>query len=300
MFVDLLGNTRIKVALHAKMSKTCDGRSPEDVARAYFEEGYDAIAVTDSWKYTDEGELSGIMIISGCEYDVGADGGYGKYHVIGIGMTSDPEIPADWKHMIKTSAAKAAEIVKRINFHNGFSFLSRSALNGNVPEEILELSELGGIEIFGATPERIGKMGYSGQIVDSLASMGCVLPVVAADDSICFESNGYGETVMVEATDLDMQSIVRALKAGRFYSTQGPELHLIMTAPDRVKIICSPSDRIEIFTNCRRTEPFVIEGEGIVEADYTVDKNESFVRAQLTDTLGRRAWSNIIKLDTMH
>ena len=105
MIVDMLGKTRIKVGLHTHTSIS-DGRmSPEDAARMYREEGYDAVAFTDHWHFGDEDEIEGLKILSGAEYDIGGhDSTHGVYHIIGVGMTSDPQIPVDWKSVTKTTA----------------------------------------------------------------------------------------------------------------------------------------------------------------------------------------------------
>ena len=72
MFKDMNGDNRYKVGLHTHTTLS-DGRvSPEEAAKIYKAAGYDALAITDHWKYYPEGELEGLLIISGCEYNMGA------------------------------------------------------------------------------------------------------------------------------------------------------------------------------------------------------------------------------------
>ena len=102
---------------------------------------------------------------------------------------------------------------------------------------------------------------------------------------------------MVEATEMDSQSIVRALKAGRFYATEGPEVHISATVGGKVKVMCSPCSKIQLFTCTDDSDGKVFEGEGLIEAEYSVREGDRFVRAEVTDELGNRAWTNYITLD---
>ena len=63
MYVDMLGKTRVKLGLHTHTTLSDGKATPEEAARIYLEEGYDAIAITDHWRYGDEDEIEGLKII---------------------------------------------------------------------------------------------------------------------------------------------------------------------------------------------------------------------------------------------
>ena len=299
MIVDMLGKTRIKVGLHVHTNRS-DGRmSPEAAAKMYREEGFDAVAFTDHWQYGPEDEIEGLKILSGAEYDIGGhDSSYGVYHIIGIGMTSDPEIPIDWKNVKKTTAQKSIETIKKIKLHNGFAMIGHPAWSINTPEQILALGDIDGIEIYNAVSEwGESDRAYSGSQVDGLANLGKILPITATDDTHYYEYDFARAFVMVEAVDIDQQSIIRALRAGRFYASQGPEIHLIKTAPDKVKLLCSPCVQVSLFSNLVWAAKHKYLGDGIVEIEYTRQPYERFIRAEITDADGNKAWSNIITFD---
>ena len=180
MFVDLLGKTRIKLALHVQIP---NGKTAEELAGAYYEHGFDAIAVTENWKYGSECEINGVKILSGCEYSMGGLGEEEEaYHIIGVGTTSDPEVPAAWQNMIKTARAKAVETVKMIKKHNGFAFIAYPAHNNNSAGSLVEFSEADGIEIFNSETEYgLTKNGYAGELADKLSTFG-VSPVLIASN----------------------------------------------------------------------------------------------------------------------
>ncbi len=298
MFVDLLGKTRVKLGLHTHTTLSDGRRTPKEAARLYLDAGYDAIALTDHWVYHDEDEIEGLRILPGIEYNVGGgDTRNGVFHIVAVGTTADPKIPADWVNMVKTSEAKAAEIIKRIHFHNGLAILAHPAWSLNTPEMLDRLGDFDALEIYNTVSEcGMSDRPYSGLIADQLAGMGKQLPLIAADDTHYFEDDLCRAAIMVEATDMETYSLVRAIKAGRFYATQGPEVHLLQTTPDKVKVICSPCSKIVFFSNSAWAQGRVIKGEGLVEAEYTRYGNDDHVRVEVTDAEGRKAWSNYLPL----
>ena len=298
MFVDMLGKSRLKIGLHTHTTLSDGRKTPEEAALIYAREGYDAIAITDHWIYGREREIEGLKIISGCEYNFGGGNTKkGVYHILGIGMTSDPEIPEDWQHLVKTSTQKAAEAIKMIKQHNGIAVLAHPAWSLNNHSQILKLGHFDALEIYNSVSEHgMSDRPYAGLIADMLATDGIVVPLLATDDTHYYDGDQFGGAVMVEATDFDSQSIVRAILAGRFYSTQGPEIHIRQTAADKIRVICSPAEKIVFLSNLAWTQGRVVRGENLVEAEYTVNPDETFVRAEVTDAAGKKAWSNIISL----
>ena len=99
---------------------------------------------------------------------------------------------------------------------------------------------------------------------------------------------------------MDTPHILRALRQGRYYSTEGPEIHLERIGADKVKVTCSPALKIEFVSDFGRTSGKLIQGEGLIEAEYTIKDGERFVRAEMTDENGRMAWSQTIRFDELY
>ncbi len=299
MFVDLLEKTRIKVSLHASSGRAL---TIEGTAAEYLEHGYDAIALTENWKYTPECEIEGIKIISGCEYSVGGLGeGEEAYHILGIGMTSDPEVPSAWQNMKKTARSKAAEIVKMIQKRNGFAIIAYPAHNDNSADRLLDLGEFDAVEIFNSEIEYgVSCDGYSGKLSDMLSAFGVHHVLIASNGLNCYEDEEYICSLMVEATDMDTVHILRSLRQGRFYVTEGPEVHIERVGADKVKVRCSPAEKIEFFSDMGQTSGKRVDAENLIEADYVIKEGEKFVRAEIVDKNGLRAWTNIIRFDDIY
>lgn len=299
MFVDLLGKTRAKLGLHTHTTLSDGGKTPKEVVEFYIEQGYDAIALTDHWMFGEEQEIGGLKILSGCEYDVGRDdGASGVFHIVGIGMTSDPKIPEDWRNMVKTSAAKAAEIIKTIKLFNGIAIVAHPAWSLNTPDQLNRLGDFDGIEIYNSVSEHgMSDRAYSDVIADQLAASGRLTNLLAADDAHYYDGDQCRAAIMVETTDMDPQGLLRSIRAGRFYATQGPEVHIEKIAPDKVRVKCSPCSKVVFQSNCVWSRGRVVSGEGVIEAEYVKYGSDRFVRAEVTDSEGKKAWTNYVEFD---
>ncbi len=74
MIKDQFGNTWYKGNWHTHTTVSDGRKTPEEALALYRENGYDFIALTDHYKWRPESlEENGILCLSGCEYDTGAD-----------------------------------------------------------------------------------------------------------------------------------------------------------------------------------------------------------------------------------
>ena len=49
-----------------------------------------------------------------------------------------------------------------------------------------------------------------------------------------------------------------------------------------------------------QTSGKIVNGENLIEADYVIKDGEKFVRAEVTDENGLRAWSNTVRFDDIY
>ena len=294
----MLGKTRVKLGLHTHTTLS-DGRAtPEEAAQIYLNEGYDAIAITDHWHYGEECEIEGLKILSGCEYNIGGHDGAHVVHIIGIGMTSDPQIPEDWKNMQKTAFQKAAEVIKKIKLYNGLAIVGHPAWSLNTPEQLISLGDFDGTEIYNSVSEcGMSDRAYSDVIIDQLATAGRLTNILAVDDTHYYEGDQCRGWIMVESTDMDTDRLVRNIRAGRFYATQGPEVHIERIAPDKVRVVCSPVNKVVFQSNTTWAAGRIVREDGLVEAEYVKAPDDRFVRAEVTDENGLKAWTNYVIFD---
>lgn len=78
---------------------------------------------------------------------------------------------------------------------------------------------------------------------------------------------------MVLSDKLDKPSIIAAIKAGRFYASQGPEIYKIETTPERIRIECSPANQIRFISN-EGSCAIVFASEGSVIEEASLNLNQ--------------------------
>lgn len=279
---------KIGLHLHTTLS---DGKcTPAEVARIYKEAGFDAIAITDHWKYYPEGELEGLKIISGCEYNLGGgDTVEGVMHIVAIGMREDIKFPV--------RPVSRQEVIDAIKEKGGMAVLAHPAWSLNTVADVEELHGFDMLEIYNSVSGvHQSTRPYSGYIADVLANRGIVFPLTATDDAHYYD--GTDETIsyiVADCRSLATEDIFDAIRNRRFYATQGPRLH-VRREGDRIIADCSECVLISFFSNLSWTGDRSHSGEGLTHAEYKIKDNDRWVRVEVKDALGREAWSNIIEI----
>ncbi len=283
MHIDAQGKRWYKGNLHMHTAESDGRRSKEDAYRLYREAGYDFVARTDHWKPSEQECQDGLLVLSGCEYNVGYDVRRGVYHILSIGATSDPML---------TRQNTPQEIVDAIHRCDGMAVLAHPAWSLNTPEQIFAVKGFDFTEIFNSVSDLPkNARPYSGEVLDMVAARGLYLPLLATDDTHYFEPYDLCRSyVMVQAEECTRDALLEALRAGRFYASQGPQLYT--HAEDGVLYVdCSPVEQIVYYTgyiwNAHRSDI----GTDLTRGEFTMSTNDLFVRVEVRDSEGRYAWS---------
>jgi len=105
--------------------------------------------------------------------------------------------------------------------------------------------------------------------------------------------------VMLRAESLDLDSVYDALAAGRYYASSGPEIRDIVIEDDVVRVACSPCRSVQFIARSPRgANVRAPEGATIEAAEYRVNGKERYVRVQVEDAAGRRAYTNPIIVES--
>jgi hypothetical protein len=90
--------------------------------------------------------------------------------------------------------------------------------------------------------------------------------------------------------------LLAALKAGHYYSSQGPEIHGLAIENGDAIITCSPCSVVRL---TGATYHVARErGENLTEVQLPLSQfRHSYARLTVIDTAGKRAWSNPFWLD---
>ena len=302
MYTDIFGKTRVKLGLHQHTTRS-DGRlTPEEIAALYREAGYDAIALTDHWLYGEADCLSGLAILPGAEYHVGAlDATEGVYHILCLFADRAPDLDRARDYARSTPQ----DLIDAIHAAGGLAVLAHPAWSLNTTERVKSLKGLDGVEIFNTVSRNTSRDDAS-LLVDLYAANGMYFPLFAADDfhygpgaaSTGIDPTAIDPTafLMVECDSVEPAALKRAITEGRFYASTGPEIHLRREG-DTLVLDCSPCQRVCFHSNSVSSRGGRVQyGDGITHTTYTLKPYEHYVRASVTDGEGRTAWSGIVTI----
>ena len=275
-----------KLGLHIHTTRSDGKRDPEEVIRIYREQGYDAIAITDHWKCSENGWAGGMLLLAGAEYNRKAhDAIEGVYHILGFGMEEDPQLERD------TPAQPAIDAIRA---KGGIAVLAHPAWSMNTLEQAKGLTGVEATEIYNAVSESHQSVrAYSPHFLEACANAGIYYRVLATDDAHYYEGDdacmGW---VMAKMESLSRENVLSAIRQGAFYATQGPELY-VRREGGEVIVECSPCRYIAVMTNLTWKAERVARGDGITCHSYTLKENETWFRVEVQDANGKYAWSNI-------
>jgi hypothetical protein len=101
--------------------------------------------------------------------------------------------------------------------------------------------------------------------------------------------------MMVKAANNEPEALVAAMKAGLFYSSQGPVIHVFAVDDGEARIECSAVANIALVG--RGTRAVHIRQDGLTSARLPTQKFAGdWLRLVVTDAAGRSGWSNPVWL----
>lgn len=283
MYTDKNGNKWYKGNLHAHTNISDGEFSVNECLSLYRENGYDFIAITDHWKWNFLPFDSGITVLPGCEYDFGTKCSTGVYHIVAIDCNGEPCID-------RTSTPQ--EAIDAIHSCGGICSLAHPAWSLNSPENLMKLKNVDMTEIFNSVSDIPGNCRpYSGVILDIMAARGHMWKLCAADDT-----HFYGKTdscrsfVYVNSSSEKREHIVKALKEGKYYASQGPQISVEIKG-DKLAVETTPVCEIVFYTGKVYVKDRCIVGENITCGEYKIKPDDDFVRVEVKDKNGNYAWS---------
>ena len=294
MYQDRFGKKWWKGNLHTHTTCSDGRKTPEEVIRLYREAGYDFLALTDHWAPSEGGEKYGMLLLAGCEYDAGSQATEpGIYHIVSIGAKRTPDL-------LKSPSLGPQQVLDAVHDAGGFAILAHPAWSLNRPEQIERLRGVDASEIYNTMSGNPwnGRRADSSVILDMVSAAGTLIPCVASDDAHFYTGEQCRSFVWVQADELKEDALLDALRQGRFYASQGPQMELSLER-GRLRVRCTPAQNI-LFYSDQVWSPFrSVAGENLTEAEYLLCPGETFLRVEVIDKEGRIAWSSPISAEKL-
>ncbi len=325
-----------KANLHTHSNISDGAWTPAEIKQEYKKRGYSIISITDHELLIPHPELcdKDFLAITGVEVALGS-GPYSYTPSVHLNLLAkDPTAevyPTFSEHHVWLPSSKqyVTDKMRKVDYiYNGYNCdtlnkiirLSNEAgflVCLNHPRGSLQsfrdygsLRGLWGVECYNTSADDAGLCDTIIPTEDLLRGGERVMPV-AADDS--HDSHHIGGYTQIKAKSLEYGDVMRALQAGDFYSTTGPEISELYFENGRVHIECGGVKSIILNSAHRFAKSVKASGSGpIRSADFDIGelqasakkysdsygKNEYF-RLTLTDFDGRVAYTRAYFIDEL-
>ena len=274
---------RIKTGLHCHTTRSDGGLSPGETVGRYHAEGFHCVGIADHGQVT---ELEGppgeeVLVLPATENG-------GDPDIIGIGVESavDPSLS-----LSERAAALAGQ--------GGFTIAAHPTYCGVLPSAYTACDDLMALETYNAYCDAAYTNGYAFELWDMVLGQGKRVWGVAADDAHLnprkryYSDAGLG-WVEVWADALTPESVLSALKQGAFFSTQGPVFDEFAVDENTISLACSRVEQIRWRTFGKVGYVEYASEDSLLTSSSLPDwfRPNQYVRIELVDGSGRRAWSN--------
>ena len=288
--------------LHTHSTRSDGVLAPQEVCRRYKAEGYDFLALTDhfigAYGYPIVDTMpfrdAGFTTILGAEVHSGAMANGELWHILAVGLPPDfaPSNSPDFLPVADQETGP--EIAARAVAAGAFVAIAHPQWSGLTLADARSITAAHAVEIYnhGCAAGCDRPDGFA--IADLLLSEGRHLTMIATDDAHFYEPDHFGGWVMVKSVENTPEALLAALKAGHFYSSQGPELRDVRLKGDKVVVECSAVS--SVIAMGQGTGAKAVHGHSMTRAEVPLARlnNSPWIRVAVVDAAGKRAWSNPI------
>lgn len=325
-----------KANLHCH-STFSDGRlTPQQLKDAYRAQGYSIIAFTDHDVFIPHPELRDetFLPLNGFEVEINDERGpWGRSktcHICFVALDESIERQPCW-HRSKYTSEHQRQFLHLVKFDESAPDYEREYTHECIGDMMRRAREAGFFVTYNhptwsleSYPDYIGFEGmhameivnygcivegwddYNPRVYDDLLTAGKRIFCTATDDNHNVHpidsprGDSFGGFTMIKADALDYPSIARALEAGHFYASRGPEIHSLWYEDGRIHVTCSPAAKIQFNYQIRTANvAYAAPDRVICSASAEVPHDAVYVRVTVFDEKGRTANSNAYFVDEL-
>lgn len=301
-----------KANLHCHTVISDGELTPEEIKAAYKAQGYSIVAFTDHERYRWHRELSDESFLALAAYETECcdfETGPGcwpdqrTYHLnlFDTDPTQNAEIKAQSLRPQRRYGDMAGlnEYIAQMNSLGFLVCYNHPYWSLQNYTDYAGLRGLFAMEIYNHGCEHDGLYGFHPQAYDEMLRTGQRLFALATDDNhdrVPFDdplNDSFGGWVQIAAEGLTYQSVIAALKDGRFYWSMGPQLKGVRVEGGVLKVKTSPVEKIFVIQKGRDCyKKLAPKGETITEAAFELTGKEGWFRIEVRDGKGLYAGSN--------
>ncbi|MFV2035774.1 MAG: phosphotransferase, partial [Halocynthiibacter sp.] len=235
--------------------------------------------------------------IIGAELHTGTmENGY-LWHILAVGLPLDftpPDIP---DFMPVEGAESGPDIARRARDAGAFVTIAHPYWSGLTIADAHSIAAAHAVETYNHGCKIDSDRGEGFSTLDHLLNEGSRLNLIATDDAHFDAPDYFGGWVMVKAAHNTPEALLDALKAGHFYSSQGPEIRDIRITRRTIEVDCTACVSITAMGQGPATAR--LHGESMTLGKLSLERltHSPWFRVSIADRAGRRAWSNPIWVD---
>ncbi|MCY3977354.1 MAG: CehA/McbA family metallohydrolase [Chloroflexi bacterium] len=285
--------------LHGHSTNSDGAWSPAEYCRQYRQNGYDFVALTDhcteqhGFDISDTREFRSddFTTLIGAELHPGRIESGSAWHLLAVGLPLDFETQRE--------GDTGASVARRAMAAGAFVAATHPNWYTFTVADFETLDGAHAVECYNGGCDVDTDRGYSWHFIDMLLHRGHRVGAIAVDD-IHAGDKSLGDFmrgwVQVKAESLAPEALLRALKAGHYYASTGPQLHNVeILARDRLVVECSPVR--QILVTGEKAGALRVVGGGLRGAEFDLSEFESrWLRVTARDEAGGRAWTNPVWL----
>ena len=282
--------------LHTHSTNSDGLFTAEEVCRQYREAGYDFISISEhfvdrfNFTITDTSayRTDNFTTLIAAELHQGKIMVGDPWHILAVGIPIDFTRPEQQE--------TGPEIARRAADAGAFIGIVHPSWYGLTTSDAKTIDSAHAIEIYNHGSSVEVERGEDWPFCDLLLNDGWRLSGFATDDAHKITHDAFGGWINVRSETLDPDALLDAMKAGQYYSSQGPEIHDIRIEGNELHVECTPVVNISLQGRGARSN--YISGEGLKAASFPTERfEEAYVRVTVRDESGNRAWSNPIWFD---
>ncbi len=299
--------------LHTHTTASDGEMSPQAAAERYRSLGYDFLAITDHLVMSAPLDgPDGLLIVPGAEYHTVAGDPPRCWHFVSLGT----------KRPVTGANGPVDALVAEVRENSEYWFVGHPYWSNLTEDDLLDVPGVPAVEVFNGVCESAVARGYSQPAWDRALAAGRRLNALAVDDAHSLAETGQGWIMLranparsAGAVGLGLDALYAALRRGHWYSTTGPEIHDVRVSGSVVSVRTSPARSIAFVARSPDGKRF--EGKWglgnrgqspttgqspiseppfslISSAEYEIKGAEIYLRVEVEDAEGRRAFTNPI------
>lgn len=282
--------------LHTHSTRSDGHKTPAQVCAFYRRRGYDFISLTDhflehyDWPVTDTTAYrnNGFTTILGAELHAPKTQLGERWHILAVGL------PLDFAPTTKRETGpRLADRAKRAG---AYVAVAHPAWYDLTDSDVLTIKAASAIEIFNTTCTEYNGKGDSTGYLDRLLSQGHRYHAIATDDAHFnpIQPDFAQNWVMVRCKRLEPSALLKALRAGHFYASQGPQIQSMKFNRRKKTVTLTTSGvRTVRITTRGATMACVRSRADRTKAELDVTSfMGSYGRITVADRHGKKAWTN--------